>query len=343
MSKSVLIIGTNWVGDAVMTMPAVQLFAEQNPDTQISILVRPALGPLWRVHDAIHEVEILVPGSSGTVRTAWGLQDRGFSAAYVLPNSVRSALIPYLAGIPRRHGAPGHHRAWMLTRIIDEAAGHEREEHQVYRYPRVLGVDCPSGWVPEPHLSIPSEMEADVRTLRGIDADTRWVGLAPGAARGPSKRWPTERFGEVGRLLASRHGVRVMVFGTHAEMDMCCTVADAIGPPAVNLAGRTLLHEAAALLGACEIVVTNDSGLMHLAAAVDTPVVAIFGLTDPTRTGPMGTGHRVITRSGVKGSARIRRHSRAARAVLESILTEEVCAAADALLSGAGPAARDSS
>jgi heptosyltransferase-2 len=168
------------------------------------------------------------------------------------------------------------------------------------------------------------------RHLAGLS--DRLVALLPGAARGPSKRWPAEAFAQVGRELGRRAGGGVLVLGGPGEEDLGRAVAEAAGPRAVNLCGRLSLGESVAVLARCALAVTNDSGGMHLAAAAGIRVVAVFGLTDPQRTGPLGDGHRIIRPEGVRGARDIGPDSAAAREALAGIRPERVTEAAVAVM-----------
>jgi lipopolysaccharide heptosyltransferase II len=197
---------------------------------------------------------------------------------------------------------------------------------------RLLPVTAPATDLSLPQLS-PGAAHLDAaRRQLTWDAAAPCIGLLPGAARGPSKRWPAERFAEVGRRLASERGLRIAVFGSAGEAAICREVADGIGGAAACLAGRTSLPELTALLAGCRAVVSNDSGGMHLAAAAGTPVVAIFGLTDPAVTGPIGAAHRVVAAAGVTRARAIPRHSEEAERALRSVTADEVFAAVVAAL-----------
>lgn len=341
MAGKTLICGTNWLGDAVMSVPAVRAFKRSQPDLPVTVLVKQKLVPLWQMQGAVDSVKPLLPGVAGTWRTARRLEAEGFEQAFVLPNSFRSGLIPWLAGIPVRNGARGHWRAWMLNRLVTAPLdGHHG--HQACETFRLLGLETPGPDAPEldpskeAWLHVPGETMRRTTERWNLDAPGDLVGLMPGAARGPAKRWPAERFVEVGKWLAREHGCRVIVLGTDAESALCRWVAAEVGCDAVNAAGQTSMPELAAVLGACRLVLGNDSGGLHLAAACGTPVVAVFGLTDPDRTAPLGRGHRIVRAEGVAVSRDISRCSEAARRALLSIATERVIAAAQEVLLSEG-------
>ena len=328
---NVLICGVNWLGDSIMSMPAIQPFKRQNPSCRITMLVKSKLVPIWAMHSALDDVIELRGNSVGTLTTAGVVKNHGFDRAFVFANSFRSVLIPFLARVPVRTGMPGHQRIWMLTHVIRPCAGVD-SRHQSWEYADILGLGDDCGKLDIPCLSVPQTVVEKSRECAGGIKGENWVGLIPGAAYGPSKCWPAEHFIEAGRSLVRRGKFGIIVFGTEDEKDLCSKVAEGIGDGALNLAGKTSLPELAALLGLCRVVITNDSGGMHLAAAVGTKVVAIFGLTDPARTGPLGSGHRIMLKEGIRRSRDIKRDSPEAREWLRSIGPEKVVQAAIELL-----------
>jgi heptosyltransferase-2 len=330
MSEHVLICGVNWLGDAVMSMPALQLFRRQHPDVRITIAVKSRWCALWRMQPAVDAV-IEFPARAGDMwRAARMLSVSSYDRAIVLPNSFRSALVPFLAGIPQRRGIPGQWRSLLLTDRVSLFRKESGGRHQAWEYMHVMGVDPEGDELPLPSLTIDADIAQNF--LGESRAGERWIGVLPGAARGPSKRWPTDRFVQAAKALADKHSVRVMILGAPAEAGLCGQVAEGIGPGALHLGGRTSVPELAALLQRCELVLCNDSGGMHLASAVGAPVVAIFGVTDPTVTGPIGSRHHVIRAEVANASRDIPRESAKAEAALRSITVEQVCSAAESVL-----------
>ncbi len=329
--ENLLLCGTNWLGDSVMSMPAVQALKEQDRERPITLLVKKNLVPLWELHP---DVDAIIPLRPGLIDTAWAVgavRVGRFDRACVLSHSVRAALVPFLAWVPVRAGTRGRHRSWLLNRIVAPSAapgvppaapGAPSTEpwsvHQSFEYMKVAGVD--SFERPMPRLDLPSKIVDGCRIRlaesgkhdgsNGDDDHGVWVGVIPGAARGRSKRWPVESFARLGRRLAKKVRCRIMVFGSPAERSLCAEVAGACGSAAVDLSGQTTLPELAAFLSFCRVVIANDSGGMHLAAAVGARVVGLFGATDPAVTGPLGEGYRLLQAEGVRGSRRISRHSR---------------------------------
>ena len=326
-----LVYAPNWLGDAVMAMPALQVWRERHPGARVTVLTRAGNAPLWRMHPAVDEVVCLAPGTRGTFRTGFSLRSRGFDTAYLLPNSFRSALVAFLAGIPRRRGFGRHARTLLLTSVARPSTA-PGDYHQSRETAPILLEDGIPETLPAPDLRVPEELrEATLHKFLPRNS-ARPVSIIPGAARGDSKRWP--HFAEAGRILAAANpALRFAILGTKAEDGLCQQVADAIGADrAVNAAGRTSLPEFAALLAASSAVLCNDSGGMHLAAAVGAPVVAVFGLTDWRRTGPLGDKVAIVRRDDVEGRRAIARESHEAAAVLASIPAERVVSAALSLM-----------
>lgn len=320
MADSIVICATNWLGDSVMSMPAVEGLRRRHADARIAVLAKPRVASLWSMQPAVDRVVELGVGSAlfRTVREARGLAAR---RAYVLPLSFRSALAPFLAGVPERVGFRGHARAWMLTEARRLPAGSEGW-HQSCECLHLMDLGSDGRKPPPPRLRVP-EATAQACSAR-LSGRGAWLALMPGADRGPAKRWPAERFAQVGRMAVKARDCGVLVLGGAAEKEICAQVAAAVGSAAVNLAGETTLEQLAAFLDLCAVAVTNDSGGMHMAAAMGTRVVAVFGVTDPVKTGPLGEGHRIVTREGTRRSRDVGRESREAEEALGSIVPAEV-------------------
>lgn len=321
MSRNILIMGVNWLGDSVMSLPAIEAFRKKCPDCKITVLVKDRLLGFWNMVPVIDDVLMIQRDWGGTLRTARRIQVSAFDAAYVLPNSFRSALLPFLGNVPRRIGMRGHSRSAMLTEVTQPVSETEGRMHQSWEYADILGLK-PSGFPGAPHLKIPEGSVSKVREL--IPAgEGALIALIPGAAFGDAKRWPAERFCEVGRSAMKEHGARVVVLGAPSESDVCAKIVADLGAGAVSVAGRTDLAEMAGLLQMCDFAVSNDCGGMHMAAAMGVKTVAVFGMTDPDKTGPLGDGHRIVCAEGSR-SRDISRGSAEARQRMASISSERV-------------------
>lgn len=329
-----LLVSPTWIGDTIMCWPAVQGLCAHHPNLHLTVLAKPAAAALWALHAAPREIWTLEPGWNGTLAAIQRLRQEHVDRAWVIPHSVRTALIPWAGRIPERVGTSGLFRSLLLTRTVPslKAAG---REHQQFESMDLLGGAPP---LPAPWLRLPkTAREQATARLNRFPPETRWVAVMPGATRGPSKCWPAQRFGETARRLSADHPhVRILVCGGRDDAAACAVVAEAVGPAALNTAGQTSLAEWAALLSRCEMALANDSGGMHLAAAAGARVVAIFGRTDPMRTGPLGMGHVILQAPGVRDRDIPRQDTEATRR-LEAITVDMVEAACRRVLSADPP------
>ena len=328
----VLIVSPNWLGDVVMALPAVRRLLRERPGLRPTVLAKPAVAPLWGFVEGVGDVVRLERGTRATFAMGRALRTRRFAEALILPTSFRSALIPWLARIPRRRGTAFHAR-WALVNDRVRFTPGERAMHQSREDLKILCGDT-DGDLADTGFHPPRDREL-LRRLGVPEGDGPLVGLVPGAARGVSKRWP--HFSEAARgLAAARPGARFVVCGARAEAEVCADVARALGAAAADVAGRTSLPEFASVLTQCDCVLCNDSGGMHLASAAGVPVVAVFGRTDPAKTGPIGPRATLVRAEGVTVSRAISRDDPEAVAALASIAPECVVAACLAALGAGG-------
>jgi heptosyltransferase II len=287
-----LIRAPNWLGDAVMALPAVAAVRAAFPQARIAIAAIPSVAPLFEEQTAAAPDEIvLVTRSSETALLASG----GFDAALLLPNSFRAAWTARRAGIPERWGYRGNLRGWLLSRGVARPAGRVHQSVYYADLVRGLGIDVPE--------SLPRVLARPETTIRaqavlarfGVSGAGPVVGFAPGAAYGHAKRWPPVRVAEVIARLSSRRGAVCVLVGAAGDRDAGREIESSLpaGVRVVDLIGRTDLRLLAGVLARCDAFVSNDSGAMHLAAALGVPVAAIFGPTDDRVTAPPG-GHDVL-------------------------------------------------
>jgi heptosyltransferase-2 len=307
----VLIVGPSWVGDMVMAQALYRWLLERAPTLELHVLA-----PTWSkpVLARMPEVTTAIEQPTGHGELAWrkrrdlGVRLRavGYQRAIVLPRSLKSALIPFFARIPVRTGYRGE---WRYGLINDMRAMRTRRDDQTVRRFLDLGAaadEPPIAPAPEPRLQLDPFNLAALRARHGLAAaDAAVVALMPGAEFGPAKRWPLERYAELARRLA-RGGVEVWVLGSEKEAELGATIAS--GHAAIrDLCGKTSLADAIDLLGGARVAVTNDSGLMHIAAAVDCHVVAIYGSSSPAFTPPL-TSRKDIIYLGLECSPCFERH-----------------------------------
>jgi heptosyltransferase-2 len=343
-SERILVRGVNWLGDAVMTTPALLRLREANPAAHITLLTHEKLAELWTNHPAVDAV-LTFSKSGGVWSVAQKLRAGNFSIGLVLPNSHRSALELWLAGIPRRVGLARPWRNWLLTERVQPHAGFEemrkrpvdeirrliaarsgetspalpagprsRSAHLLHFYLQLVAA---LGASPEPlpsRLEVSGEELAAVKQRFSLNADVPWFGLNPHAEYGPAKRWPPERFLAAAAESQKRTHCRWLILGGPADVAPASELTNLLGrlcpsAPPLNVAGQTTLRELCALLKLCRVLLTNDTGPMHVAAAVGTPVVAIFGSTAPELTGPglAGDAHHRVMKSNAACSPCFRR------------------------------------
>jgi heptosyltransferase-2 len=294
----VIVRATNWLGDAVMSLPAIRATRAIFPKAYLAVLARPWVGDLYARE---HSVDEVIPYSAKTFSEKRVFADRlramRFEAAILLPNSFDSALLMWMAGIPERIGYRRDARGLLLTRAIPVPEPGDIPRHERFYYLELLRR---AGLMERFPDSAPIELdaiafarEAGRAKLDALGIGHPAIGVSPGAAYGNAKRWLPERFSAAAARVARERGASVVIFGSAAERELCTQVAGAV-PGARNLAGETTLREFLDLVAACSLFLTNDSGSMHIAGALGVPVVAVFGATDDTTTGPTGRDVRVI-------------------------------------------------
>jgi lipopolysaccharide heptosyltransferase II len=286
----ILIRSSNWLGDAVMSVPAVRAIKNGRPDAQITIAAPANIAGMWKL---IPEVDAIIPIPNRSVLSTVRLLRRSiFDAAILFPNSLRVALESWLGGIPRKVGYRGHWRKWLLNQTVPEARNAGPPEHhslQFLRIARECGADTSNSEHPSP---INREQATNIQ-ISVVDQPLR-IGLCPGAEYGPAKRWLPERFVEVAATINAQSSAQWILFGTKNEAAIGNQIASGIGDRCVNRIGQTKLDELIGELRGCRLLLTNDTGTMHLAALLGVPVVAIFGSTEPRLTGPFGNGHVIL-------------------------------------------------
>ena len=290
-----LVIAPQWIGDAVMTQPLLAALHAQGQRLTVGAL--PWVAPVYRAMAEVSQV-IDFPFAHGRLqlseRYQWAKSLRGqFQRAVVCPNSFKSALLPWLAGIEQRTGYRGEARWGLLTHALPNPPRQDRGS-MVAHYLALAGVPLPAaGEQPHPVLQVAADTRLAVLGSWGLHANGYYV-FAPGAEYGPAKRWPPQHFAE----LAGRLDAPVVLLGSAHDAALCdeivrLTQGARVGS-CTSLAGRSGLDESLALVAGARAVVTNDSGLMHIAAALDTPLVALFGSSNPLHTPPLSDVARVL-------------------------------------------------
>lgn len=317
-----LVVAPNWLGDGIMAMPALQVLRERlHPEAALHLAAKPGQIPLWSMHAAPARLHPLPPDTRHLPRNTRTLAAEHYTHAILLPNSFRSALAPALARIPHRRGTASQLRQLLINDPVTPDTRPDR--HQQWENLDLLLPSPHPRTLPPPRLTPPPN--ALTPLLPALDPlPAPRLALIPGAARGPSKRWPADRFLAVARAWIHHTNGAVLWLGTPDDLPLCTALHQQL-PPAhsLSLAGQTKLPQFAALLHHADLVLANDSGGMHLAAALNTPVVAIFGLTSPLKTGPLHPDAAVLQHARTFDRA-IARNSAAARAALEAVTPAEV-------------------
>lgn len=314
MPEKILVRATNWVGDLVMSAPALACIRKSFPGARICVLIRPPLDELIKADPSVDEVMLydkkgVHAGPAGFARLVGAIRKRKFSRAILLQNAFEAALIAFLAKIPERMGYATDGRGILLTRSVKVAA-ETRGKHQVHYYLDLLGaLGLKAGGTLTPRLYLEKE-DADYSRLllreNGIAAGSLIVGINPGAQYGVAKKWHPERFGYVADHLVREFGARVIIFGGPGDTTTARAVQASMKEDALNLAGKTGLRGLMALVKRCGLFITNDTGPMHVAAALDVPTLAVFGSTDPDATGPFGK-RKIVVREPVTCSPCLQR------------------------------------
>jgi heptosyltransferase-2 len=293
-------------------VPAVRAIKRGRPDAHVTVLAPEKIAAVWRLVAEVDAVLSLGSGALWHVVRLLRRQPR-FDAGIVLPNSFRSALELWLGGVPRRVGYAGHHRRWLLNQPVRKPPHGGPPPHQVEHYlgiARSLGIAAEVG-----------EITAVGREIAPMLLGPRF-GLCPGAEYGPAKRWLPERFAETAAAL----GGHWVLFGTSKDEEIGAQIVTILGETCTNLIGQTTIEQLIEELRQCALLLTNDTGTMHLATLLGVPVVAVFGSTAPRLTGPLGRKSRVV-RHQVECSPCFLRECPLDFRCMKAVTVEEVAAA----------------
>ena len=295
----ILIIAPSWIGDCVMAQPLLMLLKRRYPDVKIDVFA-----PKWslavmkrmrEVHDTIEN-----PFGHGDVklfaryRVGRMLRKNNYTQAIVLPGSLKSALVPYFAKIPVRTGFVGENRYGLLNDIrpLDELLLPkmvDRFASLAFERSNRIPQD-----VPNPHLTADESSQQNSLKKFHLDLDNPVIAMCPGAEYGDAKRWRVHHFAKTARQCADK-GYQVWFFGSHKDEEIAQKIIEQLNGVGVNLCGKTSLDEAVDLLALSKAVICNDSGLMHIAAALDLPLIAIYGSSSPDHTPPLSNKARILS------------------------------------------------
>jgi heptosyltransferase-2 len=294
----ILVRATNWVGDAIMALPALRAVRKRFPDAEISIVARPYVADIYRYQEICNQLTAYDPkelhaGFSGRERLAAELRTKKFDVALLLQNAFDAAWLAWRAKIPERIGYARDGRSFLLTKAVPVPRPGEIPAHEKFYYLELLHR---AGWldtIPEESfigLSLPEEKRRSAdEFLRnfGMRHGAVRIAIGAGASYGSAKCWPPSRFAEMANRLQSEADADVILFGTAAEATVSAAISAEMRRPPIDLTGKTAIADLPALLSQCHLFIGNDSGAMHVAAAVGLPTVAVFGPTDPFGTAPV--------------------------------------------------------
>ena len=327
----ILIRSSNWLGDAVMSVPAVRAIKGGRPDIHVTITAPDKIAPMWKL---IPEVDAIIPLPEGSLLSVVRLlkQQMPFDVAILSPNSLRVALESWLSGIPRRVGYRGHCRSWLVNQMVREPRKPGPPEHHSLRFLRIAR-ECGGETERTSNVQRPTSYVqlSDSNQLSTINHQPLKIGLCPGAEYGPAKRWLPERFAEASAKITAQTSAQWILLGTKNDAAIGEQIAAAIADHCVNRIGQTTLDQLIDELRQCRLLLTNDTGTMHLAALLDVPVVAVFGSTEPRLTGPLGSGH-IILRHHVECSPCFLRECPIDFRCMKAVTTDEVVGAVLSML-----------
>ncbi|WP_372882179.1 lipopolysaccharide heptosyltransferase II [Psychromonas sp.] len=309
----ILIISPSWVGDMVMTQSLYITLKEQNPDCIIDVLAPQWCLPILEKMPQINKaIEMPLGHGDFNLKARYqlgkSLQNEHYDTAYILPNSAKSSLIPFFAKIPKRIGWKGEMRYGLINDLRNNKKSFqymlERYVSLAYPKDKMTGSGCLGDIhsLPKPKLEINEQIRSNILEKFNLSLEPKIIGLCPGAEFGPAKRWPEEHYGEIAKNLI-KQGYQVWLFGSAKDRVTTDKIAALVGNTEQdmisNLAGNTTLNEAVDLLSCCHTVVSNDSGLMHVAAAVGCNIVGIYGSSSPLYTPPL-TEHVEIVHTDIE-------------------------------------------
>ena len=352
-SHSILIRGTNWIGDSVMSLAALREVRRLYPEHHLSLLVTPWVSGLFEGQEIVDEIIPFQSSGSGWRDLLW-LRGRlkHFQTAILFQNAFRAAVVPFFSGIPERIGYAGDGRSLLLTRRA-RARIKELQRHQIYYYLDLLyqtGLS-PRNYLEEPDFKPDIHLEAGQEGIRRADQILAAAGpssggplivMNPGADYGPAKRWFSDRYAALADRLIAEVKADIVLIGSRKERTLAQEIQTLAQHPLKILTGKTDLPSLMGLLSRCDLFITNDSGPMHLAAALDTPQLALFGSTDEVATGPFSSKARVLHKH-VECSPCLLRECPIDSRCFSRIAVDEVYDAVRAALEGALSGSTDTS
>jgi heptosyltransferase-2 len=287
----ILVRSSNWLGDAVMSVPAVRAIKNGRPDAHVTVAAPAKIAPMWKLIPEVDAI-IALPDDSLPPVVRLFRQRMPFDVAILFPNSLRVALESWLSGIPRRVGYRGHWRSWLVNQIVSVPRKPQPPEHHSLRFLRIAA-ECGAEVLDAERSTLKVQIHCGNQQST-INHQPLKIGLCPGAEYGPAKRWLPERFAEAAAKISAQSSAQWILLGMKKDAAIGAQIETTIGEHCVNRIGQTTLDQLIDELRQCRLLLTNDTGTMHLATLLGVPVVAIFGSTEPRLTGPLGNGHIVL-------------------------------------------------
>ncbi|MCX5577570.1 lipopolysaccharide heptosyltransferase II [Kaistia terrae] len=296
-TSPILLVGPSWVGDMVMAASLVAALRQRFPDRPVDVLAPPASLPIASLIEGVRNTIPLGFGHGqfglvGRWRIGRSLKTAGHGTAIVLPRAFKAAIPPFAARIPERVGYAAEGRSILLTDARNDSD--RKTARTIDRFVALAGPAGQPPASPRPRLQQPKLDLAALAARFGLNDDRPVLGLCPGAEYGPAKQWPAAKFAALARL-ADESGYRVRLFGGPKDKAISAEIVRLAGVPIDDVSGRTSLIEAAALLGRCDAVVSNDSGLMHVAGALDRPLVVVYGSSSEKMTPPTAPNAEIVS------------------------------------------------
>jgi heptosyltransferase-2 len=333
--RNILVRSPNWIGDAVMTTPAMGAIRAAFPDAEITVVANPSVAELLSPHPYCDDVIVFdrkgTHGSLGSfTRFCMQLRAKGFDLAILLQNAIEAAVMAYLARIPRRVGFGTDARGFLLSHSVPMRA-EEKSLHHTDYYLHMLSSSGIHGG--DGKLRLYCTDEEIARAKEQLGDRENWIAINPGATYGSAKRWFADRFAATADAVSLEFGANILILGGRAETKLCGEIQSAMRGKPLNLAGRTSVRRMMALLSRCRFLVTNDSGPMHVAAAFGIPIVALFGPTDHTTTSPRCDTFSIV-RKPLECAPCLKRECPTDHRCMEAITVEDVLQAVRSMGSG---------
>jgi heptosyltransferase-2 len=331
----ILLRSPNWLGDVILSFPVARALKQIYPQAEITVVAKNSISDIWETRPEISRIVIAPRHHSLSALSSWGneLKNDKYDLGILLTNSLSTALEMKYAGVSELIGYAYGFRNHLLTYPVAPPDKVPRMVDYYLHLLEPLAEGNTFNGIPDFYVSEKARQSVqELLVKEGISTGNLLIGMNPGAAYGGAKCWPSHRFTELGKQLADKYKAKILLFGAPGDKQFLEGLAHKIGPNAVNMAGKTNLIQLAACLKQCNLFITNDSGPMHLAAALETPLLAFFGPTDWESTSPVGKGKIKVLRHPVDCSPCLMRECPRNHECMSLISVEEAFSSAVTLL-----------